>query len=516
MTNLTSPPSTRNPVRAICPAPAGGHASRRAGATRPTPALPVVILSGLLLAALPACGLLGREPPERKTPPVAVPESFTSTGEAEVPDRWWKTFEDAELDRLVTEALGRNLDLKVAWDRLDQAAALARQAGAAEWPTLDAVGGFVTSRARTRSPLTGDADTATARDYLLGLTAAYEVDLWGRVRATRKAAELDVHATESDVVATAMLLAAQVATTWYQLVQQQASLDLLEEQRKVSRTLLDLVEVRFKQGAVSAVDVFQQRRQLEAVKAEIPLASMRSSLLEHQLAVLLGHPPARRVVEPARVIPGLPARPATGLPAALVQRRPDLRSAFARLAAADQRTAAAVANRLPALQLTGRLETGGSNTRDLFQLWLASLAANLTAPLLDGGRRAAEVDRTRAVASERLHQYGQAVLTAFQEVEDAMVQELVGLAREELKRSRERYLNGATDYLPVLAAIQALQLLERQLLEEERKLVEYRIDLYRALGGGWELERPRNDTLAAADADRVRPRAGDPATNRGK
>ena len=443
-----------------------------------------------------------------------------------MPDRWWETFQDAELDRLVTEALGRNLDLKVAWDRLDQAAALARQAGAGEWPTLDAVGGFGATRSRARSPLTGDTTTATARDYVLGLKAAYEVDLWGRVRASRKAAELDVHATGTDVVATAMLLAARVATAWYQLVQQQASLDLLEEQQKVSQTLLNLVEVRFKQGAVSAVDVFQQRRQLEAVKAEIPLARMRSSLLEHQLAVLLGHPPTRRVAEPARVIPGLPARPATGLPAALVKRRPDLRSAHTRLAAADQRTAVAIADRFPALRLTGRLETGGSNTRDLFHLWLANLAANLTAPLLDGGRRAAEVDRTRAVASERLHQYGQAVLTAFQEVEDAMVQEFrqgqylenvtarVGLAREELRRSRERYLNGATDYLPVLAAIQALQLLERQQLEEKRKLVEHRIDLYRALGGGWKMERPAKSALAAARPERhdAGAGAGDSAT----
>jgi len=261
---------------------------------------------------------------------------------------------------------------------------------------------------------------------------------------------------------------------------------------------------------VSAVDVFQQRRQLEAVKAEIPLARMRASVLEHQLAVLLGHPPTRPVAEPLRVIPGLPPRPATGVPAALVQRRPDLRAALSRLAAADQRTAAAVADRFPALRLTGRLETAGVNTGDLFSLWLANLAAGLTAPLLDGGRRAAEVDRTRAVASERLHQYGQAVLDAFQEVEDALVQEhrqaqylenvtlRVGLAREELRRTRERYLNGATDYLPVLASIQGLQLLERQQLEEQRKLIEYRIDLYRALGGGWKLERPAGDALAAS------------------
>jgi NodT family efflux transporter outer membrane factor (OMF) lipoprotein len=464
-----------------------------------------------LVVSLPACGILGPRPTERNGPPVVVPERFSTTGEAAVPDRWWESFEDATLDRLVKEALGRNLDLKVAWDRLDQAAALARQAGAPEWPALDAVGDVGFTRARARSSFTGETDTFTVEDYLLGLRVAYEVDLWGRIRRTREAAELDVRASASDVAATAMVLAARVAAAWYELVQQQASLDLFEEQRKISRTLLDLVELRFKQGSVSAVDVFQQRRQLEAVKAEIPLARMRSSVLEHQLAVLLGHPPTRQVAEPLRVIPGLPPRPATGVPAALVQRRPDLKAALARLAAADQRTAAAIADRFPALRLTGRLETAGVDIQDLFSLWLANLAAGLTAPLIDGGRRAAEVDRTRAVASERLHQYGQTVLNACQEVEDALVQEhrqaqylenvtlRVGIAREELRRTRERYLNGVTDYIPVLASIQGLQLLERQQLEEQRKLIQYRIDLYRALGGGWKLERPAPDALAAAD-----------------
>ena len=475
---------------------------------RRDPLRPAVLVLALLVW-VPACGLIPR--PAAHPVPVEFPESFSNPGEAEVPDRWWETFRDADLDRLVTEALGRNLDLKVAWSSLDQAAALARQAGAAEWPAMDVVAGYGITRARSRSPITSDPSTNTVKDYLLGLQVAYEVDLWGRIRSNRKAARLDVRASEADVMATAMMLASRVAVSWYQLIQQKASHELLLEQRKISRTLLDLVEMRFKQGSVSAVDVLQQRRQLQAVEAEIPLVRMRESLLEHQLAVLLGRPPVDPGIEAPRTLPVLPPRPATGLPANLVRRRPDIRAAQVRLAAADQRVAMSIADRFPALRLTGRLETGGANTRDLFDLWLAGLAANLTAPLLDGGRRAAEVDRARAVAAQRLHQFGQTVLVALQEVEDALVQESsqgqyaenitrrMGLAREELHRSRERYVNGATDYLPVLAAIQALQLLERQELEEKRKLIEYRIDLYRALGGGWKLERPSPTGPATAE-----------------
>jgi len=477
-------------------------------------------LSVLILALLvwtPACVLITLA--EERPVPVEVPEKFTTTGKAKVPDRWWEAFQDEDLSRLVTEALGRNLDLKVAWSRLDQAAALARQAGAAELPEVEALAGYGISRAKARSPINGERSTDTVKDYLVGLQVAYEVDIWGRIRSTRKAADLDVRATKADVMSTAMMLASRVAAAWYQLVQQKASLELLDRQLEVSRTLLDLVEMRFKQGSVSAVDVLQQRRQLEAVEAEIPLFRMRESLLEHQLAVLLGHPPARQTLEGHRTLPALPPRPATGLPADLVRRRPDLRAAHVRMAAADQRVAASIADRFPALRLTGRLETGGSNTRDLFDLWLAGLAANLTAPVLDHGRRAAEVDRNRAVAEERLHQFGQAVLTALQEVEDALVQESrqgqyaenitrrLDLAREELRRSRERYVNGATDYLPVLGAIQGLQQLERQELEEKRKLLEYRIDLYRALGGGWTLERPSPPDTDDDDTENPKPRS---------
>lgn len=459
--------------------------------------------------------------------PVAVPETFTSTGVEAVPDRWWEAFGDPELNRLVGEALGRNLDLRVAWDRLDQSVALARQAGAAQWPSLDAVGRAGVTRAKTDRSGAGKS-TDTTEDYMLGLQVSYEVDLWGRIRSVRRAAELGVTASEADVVTTAMLLAARVAITYYELIQQRATLTLLEEQLKTSETLLQLVELRFQQGTVGSVDVFQQRRQLESVKGQVPVARMRAAVLENQLAVLLGRPPEDKVATLPPAIPDLPPAPATGVPAALVQRRPDLRAAHARVAAADYRVAAAVADRFPALRLSGRVETGGTKFSDLFDLWLAGLVGNVAQPLIDGGFRAAEVERTRAVVAERLHGYGQSVLVALQEVEDALVQEqhqrefwrnVAGraeIAGKEMERARQRYAYGVTDYLPVLAAIQAQQGLARQALEEERKLVQYRIDLYRALGGGWELARPPDPPADPPTAEAGTEQPNNPATTSGQ
>ncbi len=457
----------------------------------------VLLASPILLASC-----VFTPPPAAGITPVEIPGGFTRSGQADLVDRWWQSFGDAELDRLVGVALGRNLRLKSAWDRLDQAAATARKSGASLALAVDLDGGVSRSRSKTDTTF---GSTVTADSYSVGLAASYEVDLWGRIRSSRDAAALDVRASREDLMTTAMTLSAEVAVTWYRLVQARSALELLGDQEAVSRKFLDLVEVRFGQGRATSVAVLQQRRQLEATRSEIPLARMRRDMLQHRLAVLLGRPPQRKVAGPGAKLPELSELPQTGLPADLVRRRPDLRASFHRIEAADKRVAAAVADRFPTLRLTSRVETRSAESSNLFTNWLASLAGGLLGPIFDAGRRKAEVHRSRAAALERLHLYGQSVLDAFREVEDSLTQErmqrdyVAGLAKQleivraELARARERYANGATDYLPVLTAVQSMQRLELQYLGAELLLIEYRIGLHRALGGGWSLERPGDD-----------------------
>ncbi|MCK4509835.1 MAG: TolC family protein, partial [Desulfuromonadales bacterium] len=171
------------------------------------------------------------------------------------------------------------------------------------------------------------------------------------------------------------------------------------------------------------------------------------------------------------------------------------------LEAADQRVAAAVADRFPRLSLTGRANTTDEQIENLFDDWLTSLAANLLAPLIDGGRRLAEVERSQAVAAENFHIYGQTVLDALAEVEDALTQELrqleyllsinrqLELAEQATSRIRDRYLNGAEDYQRILGALLSKQLLQRTQLSARRELFVNRINLCRALAGGWEMSR---------------------------
>ncbi len=440
-------------------------------------------------------------------PPVAVPDAFSTAGETPLPEKWWLSFGDPVLDRLIEQALAENLTVRAAWDRLAQAEATAKKAGADLYPTLDGEAG-VTGKRQRASATAGGKEISNDTDLSLGLSSSYEIDLWGEIRSTRDAAGFDLNGSEEDLRTAAITLSAEVAATWYQLVERNGQIDLLQSQVETNEQVLELTTLRFQRGQVSATDVLQQQQLVESSRGNMIVAQSQARVLAHGLAVLLGRTPAEIEVPRINALTTLPTLPDTGLPAELVQRRPDIRKAHFAVLAADRRTAAAVADRFPRLTLSASVSTSGDYVRDLFDNWLASLAANMLAPLFDAGQRKAEVDRTRAVTAEALNDYGQTVLGALQEVEDALVQERhqrryleslekqMDLSDQSLERIRDTYINGGADYLKVLNALFTNQTLERTHLEAQRSLIEYRIDLCKALGGGWEMDKPADSGLA--------------------
>lgn len=443
--------------------------------------------------------------------PVAVPEAFTAGGELALPERWWLAFDDPELAALVDRALEGNLGLAVAWDRLAQAEAVARKEGAPQHVQLDYAAGASIDRVR-RGLSNGATQDTRADDYSLGLTASYEVDLWGRIESRARAAELEALASAEDVKAAAITLIADLALTWYRLVEQNGQRELLERQRETNQQVLDVVTLRFRRGQVGAADVLRQRQLVESIQGEVDRVEANAAIYAHQLAILTGRPPAEVVAPQVVELTPLAPLPDTGLPSELIQRRPDVRAAYLDVEAADERVAVALADRWPRLTLSARASTSASSVGDLFDFWLVGLAADLVGPILDGDERDAEIDRTRAVLSERLHAYGQTILGSLAEVEDALALEReqrdliaslerqLALSDQVIERIRDSYTKGAADYLRVLEALATNQSLQRNLLTARRQLVEYRIDLCRALAGGWELQRPE---LARIDGDPV-------------
>jgi NodT family efflux transporter outer membrane factor (OMF) lipoprotein len=435
------------------------------------------------------------KPQERQSPEGELPRSFSLyTAESEPELRWWEEFNDIDLNVLVTKALSDNLTLKETWSRLVQARALAVQAGATLYPDLTGTAGADYARQRSDN---GSAKTASTEDYSLGVVSSYELDLWGRIRAERESALLEVTAAREDLNTAAMTLAAEVANRWVNIISQRRQKRLLERQLQTNLTLLELIELRFRMSMVSALDVYQQKQVVENIKAEIPLVEAEEQVLLHELALLMGRPPGTSLKISREDFPEPTEIPATGLPADLLSLRPDLRRAGMRLQAADWQVAAARANRLPAIRLTAGAQYGKGDMDVLFDNWLLSLAGNLTAPIFDGGRRAAEVDRRQAFADENLSAYRQAVLTAIKEVEDALVSEVkqrehiralenvLITARKALEEAGIRYRNGLTDYLPVLTQLLAVQNLERNLIRQQAILLNARVSLYRSLGGTW-------------------------------
>ncbi len=420
-------------------------------------------------------------------PPVEFPDQFSLSGNKPIDSRWWLDLKDPELTTLIERALSGNFSLRIARDRLTEVKASARQAGALLSPAVDA-----RANATTRQNYRTDSSEET---LLLGLAASYEIDLWGRLAAARDAAVLDTQATQADLNTAAVSIAAEVAQTWYRIVETGLQRQLVQKQKETNSHVLELITVQFRAGQAGAADVLQQRQLVETNNAELARLRRTLKLFEHQLSLLLGEAPGSYILPKISTLPLLPPLPDTGLPIDLITRRPDIRSSYFQLQAADRRVASAVANKLPKLSISAELYSSENQASDLFNNWFSSLIANLVGPVIDGGYLQAEVEKRQAVSKQLLNQYGQTILQAIGEVEDAIIQEKVQmeildnlnirleLAAQTVDHVATRYRSGAEDYQRVLLALLSHQELQRKIIESQLLLINYRISLYRALGG---------------------------------
>ncbi|MEM1452425.1 MAG: efflux transporter outer membrane subunit [Planctomycetota bacterium] len=439
---------------------------------------------------------------------VSIPERFSGDVSSAMLDTapWWTTFGAASLDTTIEAALGGNLELRQAWTRLRQAEASSRVAGAPRYPTVDLNASVTEQRIEQRgdSGAGGFIPIRTGEVYSLGISAGYEVDLFGRIDSELRAARLEEVATAADVEATGLTLSGTVSDAWFTAVESYALIDLVTEQVRVGEQLLEVTETRFGTGSGSALDVLQQRRQLEGTRAEIPRLEGDAERALYQLSVLTGRPPGDIASEPPRALPALPPLPALDVPIAILENRPDVVAAARRVESADASVAAAIADRYPRFTLSASYNFDGTEIENILDRSIASIIADLVTPLVDGGRRRAEVERQRAVLDGAIDAFQLAVLTALQEVEEALSLERRGIerivvldrqatiARDELAQARFRYVSGVDNYLTVLAAVQNLQQLERSLVSERASVLRARTQLHRALGGAWTetLERP--------------------------
>ena len=450
--------------------------------------------------------------------PPGAPTSINS-------EAWWKSFGSSELDQLIDGVLAGNLELLEAWTRLDQAGAAARVTGAARTPTVDL---NASARDQKLEQTSGGANQIPIRlgdTYSLGASLSYELDLFGRIRAELERERATFRATEADLRATALTLTGTAADTWFEAVASQAGMVLLEEQIQNDEDLLQVTENRLATGSGSLLDVLQQQRLLEATRAELPRLAGEVERARNALHVLLGQPPGGDgIVIPSR-LPALPPLPGLDVPAALLTHRPDLVAAIHRIESADRDVAAGIAERYPRLSLSASFDFDGNEISELFERNIRSIAGSLVAPLVDGGRRRAEVDRRTAALDGALLALSRSFLIALREVEDALSLERRGIERtlilerqreiaeREVAQARRRYTGGVDSYLSVLTATQSLQALERQLVDERVAVLRARAQLLRALGGPWTESLASSPPSGSTESGESTASAQDPSSS---
>ena len=441
----------------------------------------------ITLSLLTGCGVHSMRP----APDAKVPVSYLRAQEAvpaEEAGRWWESFSDERLNALMIEAFANNLDIASAAGRVAQAEAAAGIAGAGKYPQVEAQARAGEARASGN----------TSESYRLSAAASYEIDLFKKVSSRANAARREAAASREDMKALYISISARLADLYYLAVEQRAQLELTDRTIAAFADTLERVERRYNAGLVPALDLYQSRQNLAIAKTQRPLFQSNLEKTMHAISVLLGRYPDKDVYAKGSALPEPPEFP-VGLPSQLLKRRPDLEAALLRVEASDYRVAAAVADRFPSFSLTG--EYGGASAELAAILDSPNIFWNLfmqaALPVIDGGRRKAEAQRTDAVYRELLAGYQQAVLTSFREVEDALsngrasqerithLAQRAGDSASALRLALDRYMAGLSDYLPVITEQQRQFDAESALLAARRQLISDRIALARALGGRW-------------------------------
>ena len=441
---------------------------------------------------------------------VTIPDDWAASdppaGQIDV--MWWNDFGDTGLSAAVDTALAQNFDLRAAAARLEQAAADARAAEGDLQPTVQAA--FNSSRRKQNFvgfPIPGSEGlvlSTVSTNYGVSLDVSWEIDLWGRLRGEARAALADLQASAADLRGAQLSIAGQTTKSWLAIAEAQQQVDLSQQTVESFRLSARQVRDRFEAGIRPALDLRLALLNVSNAEALLQQRLQQFDAASRQLEVLVGEYADGEIETPAalpRITPSVPV----GLPSELVARRPDLVAAERELSAALARADVSRAELLPRISLTGATGTATDGLRALidgnFGVW--SLLGNVVAPLWQGGRLRAQVSRADARGAEALADYATAALSAYAEVETALaaeeflaerehhLNESVEQSRAAERLAQERYRAGLETYITVLDSQRSAANAEAELIAARRLRLENRVDLYLALGGGFEqLEAP--------------------------
>jgi NodT family efflux transporter outer membrane factor (OMF) lipoprotein len=415
--------------------------------------------------------------------------------------QWWAAFHDAELDSLVARAIAGNLDVKMAEQRIIEAHAQRDVAAAGYYPSVSSSSQL--THAHIPKSLSGSLPIGNGVNFFdAGVSMSWELDLFGKTDRTVEAADANVGASVEDRRAALVSLLGELGNDYAALRAAQARLDIARRNVDAESELVDLTRAKQGSGLGSELDVAQSESQLATLRAVMPQLETAIVQQGNAIAVLLGLEPGALTAElgkPGALPPAPPSLP-VALPTDVVRNRPDIREAERKIAAANAQIGVADAARYPSLTLSPQADLAGGTLHQLFSttslLWVA--AASVKQPIFEGGKLDANVRSAQASAEEARLNYKKTVLTAFREVEDALVaydaeqrryKNLV-MARDASRRALDRatslYRAGLGDFLNVLDGERNLYSAEDAVAQSEQTLTQQSVSLYKALGAGWQ------------------------------
>ena len=521
------------------------HSSMPVAAVRCTILLPLAGCLSAACAFAPEPSLPEAVPEPLSAVTDALPDGFAGglAGGEYDPLEWWRTFADPVLDDVVDAVLASNFDMAVAVARVQQARETARLARAAVFPVVGvraAVDDFSSptnagigaqlQELGLEEALGDTADDFTLPDrlglttYALSADVAYELDFWGRARNEQLAAGADYLASESDLRAARIGILAETIAAYFEIVDLRQRIALAGETVEVLLEREAVAAARYDRGLADSLALYRVRQELRDTQAGLPQLENRLAAAEGRLAVLLGgYREDLQELLPDTLAPAPPPDPVpVGIPADLLFQRPDVRAAGHRLEAAGYTIEARRAELLPALSLSGSIGLQSSDIAGLLNVhqWFTNLAADLLAPVFDGGRLRTRVALAEARFNELAAAYGRTVVTAVSEVEAA----LAGLENEGRRHAflvsrreqaqgtldlrSERYTSGVGGYADFLDALRALLNVESALAGAGRDLALARLAVHRALGGAWVASDVPDGLQPASRADRAEAPAG--------
>jgi len=456
-----------------------------------------IVFLGVLFIAGCAVG------PNYTRPDVHAPAVFRGTSETSTNSfgdlPWWETFHDVALQNLIRMALTNNLDLQLAYTRVQQAQAVAQEARAALFPAVQ-YGGLAGRGKNVGANNTPSPTGVSGAIFAADVNASWEVDLWGRIRRLTEAARAQYFASQEAQRDVRTSIIAQIAQDYFQLLGFRAQLAIARDSTNSFGQSLKIFTQRLQGGVASRLETSSAEALLDSAAATIPDLERQIALAENQISILLGQNPGPILAGDTFLDRQTPPEVPPGIPSALLERRPDVREAEQQLRSANAQVGVAKADFFPQLDLTGLFGTTSTELSALTSggslAW--SIGAGLTGPLFEGGRIKAQYQQALAARRQYALQYQATVLNALEEVSDALISKdklaatrvfqsrSVAAYQEAVKVSMERYKLGNASYYEVLQEQQLLFPEENTLVQTEINQLANIVQLYRALGGGWQ------------------------------